>query len=262
MRARKPDLDFSASLPIWTESREFSHLFNAFSVVIMELEPFMNRVMRRARDELAEDDPLREEISVFVRQEANHTLLHRAYNQALYDAGYSELKTFERQMAADYAHFLEDMPLLDLVAYCEGFECLGPILAELFFETLDDVLAGGDPKVVDLWKWHLAEEYEHRKVAYDVYHRLGGGWWHRLRTTYTTLKHLGRYRNEIHRYLMTSDWEKMSEEDIFASKASLRALARRLRNFVLRRAMRLLLPWYSPRRLSLPRGADQYLNTY
>ncbi len=135
MRARQPALDFGASLPHWTRDIELSHMLNGISVVVMELEPFMNRVMRRARNELPADDPLYGDLETFVRQEANHTLLHRQYNQALYDAGYQGIEEIERMMREDYTRYLKEWPLRELLAYCEGFECLGPIWAEFLFEA-------------------------------------------------------------------------------------------------------------------------------
>lgn len=259
MIARMPNLDFEGSLPIWAGNREFCQLFNSFSVLLIRLEPYMNRVMRRAKDELDPDDPLRDEIDVFVKQEANHTLVHRRFNQALYDSGYDELKNIEKRMGKDYSAFFESRPLVDQAAYCEGFEVLGPLLAQLFFEEIDDLLKDGDRAVVDLWKWHLAEEYEHRMVAFEVLHRLGGTWLTRLRGVYTTTKHLGFYRRMILRHLNEVDRASMSDEEIARSRASARRLNRRILMFGLRKALPLLSPFYSPARKPQPRGAARYL---
>ena len=37
-------------------------------------------------------------------------------------------------------------------------------------------MLGADPEMVDLVKWHGAEEVEHRTVAFDLYRHLGGGY--------------------------------------------------------------------------------------
>lgn len=33
--------------------------------------------------------------------------------------------------------------------------------------------------MVKLWRWHAAEETEHKAVAFDVYRAVGGPWWER-----------------------------------------------------------------------------------
>jgi len=259
MRARKPALDFSASLPHWTRDIELSQMLNGVSVIVMELEPFMNRVMRRASEALPADDPLRADLETFVRQEANHTLLHRQYNQALYEAGYRGIDAIERMMHEDYTRYLKDWPLRELLAYCEGFECLGPIWAEFLFEAVDDLFEGADPAVVDLWRWHLAEEYEHRMVACSAYHRFGGHWLHRLVTTFGTHRHLKKYISMCETLLLAADRESMSPEQVAESKARSAAIHRRLSSFILKRLWRVVQPFYSPEHLKKPVGIEHYL---
>src|SRR6056297_121818 len=38
----------------------------------------------------------------------------------------------------------------------------------------DDVLAGADPEIAELWRWHAVEETEHKAVAFDVHELVGG----------------------------------------------------------------------------------------
>ena len=42
------------------------------------------------------------------------------------------------------------------------------------WEARDALWAESDPRVEALWKWHLAEEHEHREVMFNVYHALFG----------------------------------------------------------------------------------------
>lgn len=259
MRSRQPSLDFSDSLPVWTRQREFSHILNGASIVIMQLEPFLNKVMRRAQAALPADDPLQRDLSVFIRQEATHCQLHKRYNQALYDAGYHQLKEIETQLGADYERMLRENSMKDLLAYCEGFECLGPLYAQFLYEHADDLLEGADPAVSDLWKWHFAEEYEHRLVAYDTYHRFGGGWLHRLYRTFTTLRHLRKYNTMVAAHLLDIDRRGMNTEQAEQSRRTARMVRRRLSRFLLPRMLRLLSPFYSPATSNMPRGLDRYL---
>lgn len=67
------------------------------------------------------------------------------------------------------------------MGYKEGFETLGPIIACFFLEAareLDKALV--DDPTAELWRWHLAEECEHRHVANDPVHALSQSCWSRL----------------------------------------------------------------------------------
>ncbi|AZI35432.1 hypothetical protein NT2_09_00820 [Caenibius tardaugens NBRC 16725] len=260
MKARMPQLDFSESLPAWAPNREFAHMFNAFSVIIMQLEPYLNKTAARVRGQLPHGDPLRDDLTIFIRQEATHTLIHRQYNEALYRAGYIGLKTIEQDMADEYQRFLDTKPLLWNIGYAQGFEIVGPIYAEFIFEKIDDLLEGADQKVADMWRWHLAEEYEHRMVAHEAYHRVGGNYFHRLWVTWKTLQHLGRFNARAEKLMLDIDAQAMTPQERKASRIRTRKVHRRLSLFLLRKVLPVLMPWYTPARWRAPDGAQHFLD--
>ena len=45
----------------------------------------------------------------------------------------------------------------------------------------DEPLAGADPRMALLWRWHASEESEHRSTAFELYRALGGNEEWRLR---------------------------------------------------------------------------------
>lgn len=259
MKVRRPAFDFAKSLPLWMKDREFCHILNASSVVIMQLEPYLNKVMLRARTMLPSDDPLQPDLKTFVQQETAHCRLHARYNRALYEAGYDRLKSFEAAIGADYERYLDTKSMKFNLGYCQGFECLGPLYAELIFEGLDDLYEGGDEQVIHLWKWHLAEEYEHRMVAHDAYYRLGGNWLHRLYSTYTTLRHLKKYSGIIAAHMLKVDRASMSPDEVRQSRRAAKRARRRLAWFLLPRFLPLLSPFYTPARHRPPNGLNRYL---
>lgn len=260
MQARQPPLDFERALPHWSRHREFAHAFNAASTTLPHLEPYLNRVVRQARDRLApEQHDLREAARVFMQQEANHYKMHQRYNATLYRAGYGGLLRFEEQLKADYEGFLANRSLQFNLAYSEGFESLGIIYAAFFFERIDDLLEGADPAVTLLWRWHLAEEFEHRRVCYDLYQTLFGGYWGRIYGLAYAFCHLGAYGQRATAYLIAADRRSMSFGARLRSRWRNISYQMRLMGFALPRVLAVLSPFYDPSRRGAPRGVEDLL---
>lgn len=260
MKVRKPPFVFERALPHWSHHREFAQANNAASTTLPQLEPYLNRVMRKARAELpAAADALRADIDLFIRQEANHYQLHQRYNDTLYRAGYDGIRVFEAKLKADYEDFLANRSLKFNVAYSEGFESLGIIYAQFFFERIDDLLEGSDPDVAGLWKWHFAEEFEHRTVCYDVYNALYGGYWYRIYGLCFAIAHLGSYGKRATDHLLGIDQARMTETERKTSRRKALGYQLRLMRFLLPRVLRIFSPFYDPRKREWPKGGREFL---
>ena len=66
-----------------------------------------------------------------------------------------------------------DLFRLSIIATVEHMTC---VLGKYALENNYWEMLGADPEMVDLVKWHGAEEVEHRTVAFDLYRHLGGGY--------------------------------------------------------------------------------------
>lgn len=267
MRVRSPAIDFANVRPDWAPNREFAQYYNAASTVPAHIEPFLVKVMMRARDELASrpgQQRLLEEVDIFIKQEVQHCKRHLAFNQRLYDSGYAGMCKLEATYEADYRRWLKDKPLRFLLAYSEGFEAMGSSSAEVFFTDLDDYLEGADESAVTLWKWHLAEEFEHRSVCYDVYKALYGhglrGYLYRLYGFIYAIAHIGRHVKRINAYLLGQDRRNLSEADHAASVERERVVKRHLARASLPRLLKVSSPLYDPALKKAPAGMAQYLN--
>jgi predicted metal-dependent hydrolase len=260
MKVRRPKLDFSDSSPVWCKSREFSQFYNAGSLVTPYLEPFLNKVMLQAAKALgasAPDAKLKKDIEIFVQQESNHYRMHRAYNEMLTRAGYDQLAGFEQLMREEFDRMFKSNSLRFNVSYSQGFETFGPVFAGVWLDQLDDILEGADTAVVNLWKWHWMEEYEHRTVCHDVYLRLFGRRWnsyfYRVYGFFYAFFHLGSFQDKVANYLLAKDRDTLSPEEVRQSKKN----ARRIKNRVLFAALPgfalALLPFYNPERLAQPK---------
>src|SRR5581483_2746007 len=152
------------------------------------------------------------------------------FNKLLYGP-YPGLRALEEELGRDYDRQFAEKSLAFNAAYCEGFESLGIIHAEFFFEHVDDLLEGSDERLVKLWKWHLAEEFEHRTVCYDVHHALGSGYFMRIRGYLAAMKHLGRYGKRVSDHLLSVDREQMTDEGRHKSIALEKRYRRRFMRF-------------------------------
>lgn len=259
---RKPLLEFQRVLPHWNPIEpEFSQINNAASTVLPHLEPYLIKVLRQAGRALnpIDDASLLADIDLFIRQEATHYKLHQQYNEVLYAKGYACLKDHEQQLHDDYKDFLDNKSLKFNLAYSEGFESLGLIQAEFIFNHAHAWLSNADPTVSALWEWHLAEEYEHRRICFDVYKRLYGGYFYRLYGLLFAIRHLEGYGKRVSKFLINKD----RQDDTI--KANLGSWWRETRYrlylgaFGLFKLCRVLSPFYNPARLTMPLRADAAL---
>ena len=75
-------------------------------------------------------------------------------------------------------------PRRQLAVTCalEHFTSLLGSLVLRFPEMLD----GAHSEMARLWRWHSAEENEHKSVAFDVFQAVGGTWFERVSTMFLT----------------------------------------------------------------------------
>jgi predicted metal-dependent hydrolase len=257
MQVRNPKLVFAEALPHWAPNREFAQITNAGSFSLPCVETYLMAVMNRAARRL-EDPKLKRDVALFTAQEGNHYRQHEVFNETLHGR-YPGLKPIMDQLNADYCAMLKKESLLVNAAYCEGFESLGLIYAEFMFEAADDLLAGADDRLVRLWQWHLAEEFEHRTVCYDLHKALGGGYASRLKGFFRAAKHLGKFGMDCSTYMLSVDRENMSPGERAASMAREAAHRKRFNAFALPRLFKIMLPGYNPSKKREFRGIPELL---
>ncbi len=268
MQVRYPRLDFSDIQPHWAPNKEFAQQYNAFSLVPAYIEPYLVKVMMQARKEL---DPVKHkdlirEVDIFIKQEVQHCKRHLDFNKRMH-AHYPGMLPIEKEYEADYARFLKEKSLRYNCAYAEGFEAMGSTAAQFIFTQIDDLLEGADQRVVDLWKWHLAEEFEHREITFLVYEALFAkgpflGYFHRVRGAIDAVKHIRGYVQRMAAHLLEEDRKGMTPEQIEQSKARAAIYTKRVKAFNLPRLIRVLLPFYNPKRKRVPPGLEAYLQRF
>ncbi len=139
-------------------------LYNALSATFPEGETFFVESVRRYRD--GAPPKLADEIKAFTTQEAIHSREHAVFNRAATEAGY-DLTPLEKRVHWRLGLVMERPPIASLAATM-ALEHFTAILAH---ELLKDSrhLGRAEPEAAALWKWHAAEEIEHKGVACDTW---------------------------------------------------------------------------------------------
>ena len=84
-----PKIDYSKARPDWAPNREFAHDRNASSTIPTYVEPYLIKVMQRAKGALpAYHVRLHQEIDWFIAQESQHFRQHNTLNRRIREAGY------------------------------------------------------------------------------------------------------------------------------------------------------------------------------
>ncbi len=264
MVVRRPDFDYTDTPHNWLPNHPaLGYQLNGGSLTLPYLEPYLIRVMRQAKQALADRRPdlagsLARDIDLFNGQEANHFKLHARYNAMLRDR-YEGIAELEAEIEADFARMLREESLAWNLGYSAGFETTGMIIAQIFFDGVAEALEDADPAVRGLWGWHLAEEYEHRCVAFDVFRALGGSYRERLRLFFYQSKHLYGFGDRAARLMRAQD-ERDGRLRITPEEAARhRALERKQARYTRRKLVAALMPWHDPRRHAPLGPADRFL---
>lgn len=233
LKARRAQFDFSSTPLHWIPDDPFAtHMINGIHLLLPAGELWFCRVYNQVLP-LISDARLRQDVEGFIRQEAWHARAHigaQAYLQR------HDLKTEEFIARADrlFGELLDDAPFglkllkreplkrhwlvlrVGLIAAIEHFTgMLGQWAMDN--KTWDKA----DPVMADLFRWHLAEEVEHRSVAYDLFEHL-------CRTQlgfYVSRQALMAVVFPLFLYALTEGYRELASQD--RSDRASRALSRR-----------------------------------
>ncbi|NLU83680.1 metal-dependent hydrolase [Rhodococcus sp. HNM0569] len=168
-----------------------TQFWNVMHLVLPEGERAMADVFARALP-LVDDPRLHEEVVGFVGQEATHAGAHESFRRYLqaHDvdvaAHVSRIEYIVGQVFGDHGltgragrFWLRER--LGLYAAAEHFTA---VVGEWLLDNEPFDRRGVDPTMLDLLRWHGAEELEHRNVAYDAFQYVDGSYARRVRTAF------------------------------------------------------------------------------
>lgn len=198
LRARATRFDLSDTPSHWIPGQPYAtHLLDMTHAVLPPAERWFVDVYRDALPYITEPE-LRADVEGFIAQEATHAKAHDRGLEHLARHGIDvrrEVESVDRTRARLRAR-AKRLPrrvqrrLLygELAAIAAG-EHYTAFLGEWILDSPQLDLIGTDPVMLDLLRWHGAEEVEHRSVAFDAYQHVHGGYL--LRVVSGTLMSIG-----------------------------------------------------------------------
>jgi uncharacterized protein len=179
LTVRRFDTPFSPDIPRhWLPNDPaMVSVLNTYTVLVPSNEAFYMRTLNRCLPRV-EDSALRALGAAFILQEAEHGVAHKRYWRNLDRQGY-RYRGFERFVDRWIFRTTEHIAPLPLLM--SMVSCVEHINAYIAHEFLSQrILADAHPEMRALLEWHLAEEIEHKTVAFDVLNAVWPSYWIRL----------------------------------------------------------------------------------
>ena len=167
-----------------------AHVINVLHLLLPAGERWFVRLYKDALPLLTDDPGLHAQVKGFMGQEAVHARAHAAVLDHFRAHGIDP-DPYVRQVDWMFEHLLGDNampPLLrrrwfvERCAIVAAIEHFTAVLGDWILRASALDAAGADPTMLDLLRWHGAEEVEHRAVAFDVYQHVSGRYLTRVRT--------------------------------------------------------------------------------
>ncbi|MEU9483131.1 metal-dependent hydrolase [Streptomyces decoyicus] len=160
-----------------------THVINVLHLLLPAGERWFVKVFKEALP-LIRDERLLKDVKGFMGQEATHSVQHSYVLDHLAHQGL-DTRPYTRHIDFLFTCLLGEKPpfglpvpdqewlrfRLSVIAAIEQFTA---VLGDWVLDADGLDRAGPDPVMLDLLRWHGAEEVEHRAVAFDMYQHTGG----------------------------------------------------------------------------------------
>ena len=189
IKPRKVKFEWQDTPVDWIPEQPFiSYFINEINMILPAGEFWFCRLYNKVLPQI-QDPKLKEDVQAFIRQEAMHAQAHNSANKEYLTVRNINIQRNLNVMDFLFGELLADAPLglkvpkvlehqwdlfrLGIVATVEHMTC---VLGKYVLYNNEWEKLGADASMLDLVKWHDAEEIEHRTVAFDLYRHLGGGY--------------------------------------------------------------------------------------
>lgn len=190
LEARGVEFDWG-SLPFhYVPGEPFAtHMLNVLHLLLPAGEEFFVEVFKQALP-LIKDEQLRLDVQGFIGQESVHSQAHGNV-LAHFEARGVDVTAYTGQIRWLFETLLGPRPgwserhrqtwLLEQIALVSAIEHYTAILGEWILDSPAHDAIGTDPVMLDMLRWHGAEEVEHKAVAFDAMKHLRAGYWRQTR---------------------------------------------------------------------------------
>jgi len=169
---RRPVITYAGESRFWfADNSILTCLMNALSATLPGAESLFIRIIRE-RSKAIENPSLRDDVSGFIGQEAQHSKQHIHMNRWLSELGFPMEKLdarFDEKLRKLESKLTPDQ----LLAATAALEHYTAVIAKYLLRR-PDLLATCPSGPKRLLQWHCLEEIEHKTVCFDVFqHEVG-----------------------------------------------------------------------------------------
>ena len=217
--------DLDAIPKYWNlDNPVLTHFENAFSIMIPPGERFFIDSVRAYEDRVTDDEG-RALIEAFVRQEGLHGEAHDRFNASYerYGIDIARQEAYAAKVFRCARRWLPAKIQLGITVFSEHLTAVGAHTLLDAPEVEDEI----DPQMLSFWRWHAAEELEHKSVAFDLFHRVGGGYATRMLSVLAAALFLAVPMVRITRALLREDPHQATAADRKQALAVQRRMGRR-----------------------------------
>jgi uncharacterized protein len=164
-----------------------THVYSVMHMILPEGEKAMSKALADALP-LIDDPRLHEAVVGFIGQEATHADNHEGVQERLADLGLdfspvlNRLSRLIEIIMVEYGdEKVRHQLLCERLALFSALEHFTAVWGKFFLESEGLAESGIDPMILDLLRWHGAEEVEHRSVVFDAFQYVDGSYGRRVR---------------------------------------------------------------------------------
>ncbi|WP_433571155.1 metal-dependent hydrolase [Streptomyces sp. CA-251247] len=214
LKARKVSFDWQETPLHWVPGDPFAtHTINVLHLLLPAGERWFVHVYQQVLPYIT-DEELRADVIGFIGQEAMHSQAHDDVLPHLKKLGLDPTP-YTAQVDWLFEKLLGDRTLppgrprewwlMERVAIIAAIEHYTAFLGNWVLNADELDRRGADATLLDLLRWHGAEEVEHRSVAFELFMHVDGGYRRRVRTWATAFSALVFLWQRGARFFMEND---------------------------------------------------------